>query len=72
MASIKKMNKALYSASYHLLEAGKHMSNVSEFADEANKLFRMAEGLVEIIKPEPEKVTKEKMNDILSEIMKHA
>jgi hypothetical protein len=72
MASIKKMNKALYNASYHLLEAGKHLSNVSEFADEANKLFRMAEGLVEIIKPEPEKVTKEKMDDILSEIMKHA
>lgn len=72
MASIKKMNKALFNASYHLLEAGKHLSNVGEFADEANKLFLMAEEMSDIIKPEPQKVTDDKMKDILSEIMKHA
>lgn len=67
--SIKKMNKALYAAGHHLLEASKHMSNVEEFRPEAQKLLAMSEFFVSIIKEEPEKVTEDKMLSILDEIM---
>jgi len=67
--SIKQMNKALYSASFHLLEAGKYLSNVEEFRPEAAKLFEMAAEMAGVIKPEPEKVTEDKMMSILTEIL---
>lgn len=72
MASIKQMNKALFLASNHLLEAGKYLSNVEEFREDAERLLQMADEMAGIIQPEPEKVKKEKMESILSEIMKHA
>jgi hypothetical protein len=67
--SIKKMNKALYAASFHLLEASKHMSNIEEFRPEAQKLLAMSDFFSSIIKAEPEKVTEDKMLSILDEIM---
>lgn len=72
MASIKQMNKALFNASHHLAEAGKYLSNVEDFREDALRLLIMADEMASIIKPEPEKVSKDKMNSILSEIMKHA
>jgi hypothetical protein len=67
--SIKQMNRALYNASVHLLEAGKYLSNVDEFRAEAEHLFKMAAGLSEIMQAEPEKVSEEAMINILDEIM---
>ena len=67
--TIKQMNKALYAASWHLIEAGKHMSNVEEFRPEAVRLMQMAEELLGIIKPEEEKVTEDRMMNILDEIL---
>ena len=45
--SIKKMNKALYGAAFHLNEAGKYLTNVEDFRPDAVKLFRMAEEMME-------------------------
>lgn len=67
--SIKKMNKALYGAAFHLNEAGKLLTNVEDFRPEAFRLFQMAEEMLSIIKPEAQKVTEEKMFSILDEIM---
>jgi len=67
--SISKMNRSIYRASFHLLEAGKHLSNVSDFREESNTLVEMANELISIIKPEQEKITEEKMNSILDEII---
>ena len=72
MASIKQMNKALFAASYNIMEAAKHLSNVEEFREDAIRLLEMADEMAAIIKPEPEKVKKDKMQNILSEIMDHA
>jgi hypothetical protein len=51
------------------MEAGKYMSNVEEFRGHALALMKAAAELAEIIQPEPEKVTPERMNEILDEIM---
>lgn len=67
--SIKKMNKALYAAAWHLQEAGKNMSNVEEFRPEAKQFMVMAYALLGIIKPEEEKVSEDKMLSILDEIL---
>jgi hypothetical protein len=67
--SISKMNKALYNASFHLMEASKYLSNVEEFREESLKLLSMSLEMVNIIKPEQEKVSKDKMLSILDEIM---
>lgn len=71
MATIKQMNNALFNASQHLLEASKYLSNVEEFRDEAHKLLMMATGLSEIIQPEEEKISDDKMKSILDEIIGH-
>ena len=67
--TIKQMNKALYMASLHLMEASKYMSNVEEFRPEAHKLLTMADELAAIIQPEEEKVSEDKMMNILDEIL---
>jgi hypothetical protein len=67
--TIKKMNKALYAAAWHLTEAGKNMSNVEEFRIDAANLMKMADELLAIIVPEEEKVSEDKMMNILDEIL---
>ena len=69
MNSIKKMNKTLYNAAFHLTEAAQHLTNVEEFREEAVVLFKMADGMLAVIKVEDPKISEEKMNDILGEIM---
>lgn len=66
---INKMNISLYNAAMSLMEAGKFLSNVDIFREESMRLFRMADEMISIIQPEPEKITEEKMNSILDEIM---
>jgi hypothetical protein len=67
--SIKKMNRALYDASFHLLEASRHLSNEESFREEAEHLARLAADMASIIQEEPEKVTDEKMMSVLDEIL---
>ena len=71
MVSIKVMNKALYNASLHLMEASKHLSNVEEFMPEARRLMHMADSMASIIEPETPKIEEAKMRSILDEILKH-
>jgi hypothetical protein len=66
---INRMNVSLYNASMSLMEAGKFLSNVEIFKEESIRLFIMAEEMLSIIQPETEKITEEKMNSILDEIM---
>jgi hypothetical protein len=63
------MNHALFRSAFHLNEAAKYLSNVQEFQDEANKIFEMAFEMVSIIQPEVEKVSEDKMQSILDEII---
>jgi hypothetical protein len=67
--SIKNMNRALYNASFHLLEASKHLSNEELFKEEAEFLANLAEDMSDIIQAEPEKVTDDTMSSILDEIL---
>lgn len=63
------MNKALYHASFHLMEASKHLSNEESFREEAVQLMEMAKEMASIIQPEEEKVAEEKMLSIIDEIL---
>ncbi len=67
--SIKKMNKALYNASFHLLEASRYLSNEELFQEEAERLAEMAMEMSSIIEAEPEKVSDDKMMSVLDEIL---
>jgi hypothetical protein len=70
-SSIKNMNKSLYAAAAHMVEASKYLSNIEEFGEESNKIMLMAIEMADTIVPEPEKVKPQEMKDILSEIMQH-
>jgi hypothetical protein len=63
------MNRALYNASFHLLEASKHLSNEELFQEEAEYLAKLAEDMLGIIQEEPEKVSEETMMSVLDEIL---
>lgn len=67
--SVKQMNKALYRASFHLLEASKYLSNVEEFREDAFNIFQMSVEMASIIQPEPQKITDETMASVLNEIL---
>ncbi len=67
--SIKKMNRALYNASFHLLEASRHLSNEESFREEAEFLANLAQDMSSIIQAEEEKVTEDKMMSVLDEIL---
>jgi len=67
--SIKRMNKALYNASFHLLEASKHLSNEELFREEAEFLANLAKDMASIIQQEEEKVTEDKLLSVLDEIL---
>ena len=67
--TLKKMNKSLYAATFHLLEASKHLSNVEAFRPAAAELLSKAKYHSNIIEPEEVKISDEKMNSILDEIL---
>jgi hypothetical protein len=67
LKEFREMNRALYLASNHIYEAGLAMKGT--FDPAAFRLFMMADRLASFIQPEEEKVSEERMNDILSEIM---
>lgn len=67
--TLKAMNDSLYAASFHLLEASKHLSNIEEWRGAAIELLERAQLLANVIKVEPEKISIDKVNDILDEIL---
>ena len=67
--TINEMNKSLYAASYHLLEASKYLMNVEDWRPAAMELIHRAKLLADTIQAEPEKITVEKANSILDEIL---
>jgi len=67
--SIKKTNKTLFATAQLLIEAGKTLSNLQEFRQEAVDLMIKADQLLSIIEPEKEKVSRSQMASILDEIM---
>ena len=66
---MKTMNTALYAAAFHLLEASKHLSNVEDFRPASQELLAKAKFLADIIKIDPDKISEEKINSILDEIL---
>ena len=63
------MNRALYAASFHLLEAAKHLSNVPEFRPACEELLQKAKFLSDIIEVDEQKISDEKIDNILNEIL---
>lgn len=70
MNSVENVNKSMYSASLHLIEASKYLSDTG-FKDESNSLMILADKLLAVIEPEPEKISEEKMNSIMDEIINY-
>lgn len=68
-ATKQEMDQALYHAAMHLHEAGKALFTVEEFREDAGRLFSMAEEMATIIIPEKEKISEEKVQDVLDEIL---
>lgn len=67
-ATMRKMNRSLYAASFHLLEASRHLSNVAEFRPAAFELFEKSQFLADIIEIESDKISDDKISSILDEI----
>jgi hypothetical protein len=67
--SLRKMNRSLYAASFHLLEASKHLSNVESFRPAAYELLEKSNFLSSIIQTDTvEKMTDDQVNSVLDEI----
>ena len=66
--TLRKMNRSLYAASFHLLEASKHLSNIESFRPAAQELIEKSHFLVSIIDVGPDKITDEKIASVLDEI----
>jgi hypothetical protein len=56
-------------ASTHLLEAGKYLSNIESFKEESQNILQLSYMFASVIKPEIPKVSEEKMQSILDEIL---
>lgn len=63
----KQLNYSLYMAAEHLAEAGKHLL----FLDEARGMALMEEAdyLLSIIEIEEEKISKDRLSEVLNEIL---
>ncbi len=66
--SIDEMNEKLYMAAEHLVQAGKHISDIDK--DTGVKMMLMADKILENIKVPKQKVSDEKMESILNKILK--
>lgn len=67
--TMRKMNRSLYAASFHLLEASKHLSNIEAFRPAAQELLEKAQFLNSIIQVDTvEKMTTDEINSVLDEI----
>lgn len=66
--TMRKMNRTLYAASFHLLEASRHLSNIEDFRPAGQELLDKANFLASIIQIEPDKISDEKIKSVLDEI----
>ena len=67
--TMRKMNRALYAASFHLFEASKHLSNVEAFRPAAHELAEKSLFLSSIIQTDTmDKLTDDQVNSVLDEI----
>ncbi|WP_120405534.1 hypothetical protein [Halobacteriovorax sp. BALOs_7] len=65
--NLKALNRSMYLAAQHLYEASKHMHPIApEYSD---KLLKDADEILAMIKVEEEKVSEDKLDSILDEIM---
>lgn len=65
--SVKRLNYNMYKAAEHLMEAGKYISYLDK--DRAIELMMEADAILSVIQPEQEKLSQEKLDDVLSEIL---
>jgi hypothetical protein len=65
----QEMNTALYNASICLMEAYKHLSTVPEFHTQAGTFLLTARRMADIIVPEDDKISVDRMRSILDEII---
>ena len=66
---MRKMNRALYAASFHLLEASKHLSNIEAFRPAGKELLDKAQFLASVIQTDTmDKMTDDRVNAVLDEI----
>jgi hypothetical protein len=67
--TLDQVNAVLYNAAQHLIEAGKHLSSVDEFAPYGKELFDKALILTNLINASEPKMTNERSDEILNEIL---
>lgn len=67
-ATLRKMNRSLYAAAFHLLEASRHLSNIEDFRPAAYEIFEKSKFLSDLIRVDADKIADEKINSILDEI----
>lgn len=61
-------NRALFASSFHLAEAAKHLIKVECFIKEARFLMKLASQLADLVEPEVDKISEDRMLEILKEI----
>lgn len=65
--TLKQLNYSLYKAAEHLAEAGKHLLILDE--ERGLALMQEADFLLSIIKFEEEKISQERLDEVLNEIL---
>ncbi|MFG1500144.1 hypothetical protein ABMA70_08020 [Halobacteriovorax sp. XZX-3] len=65
--NLKALNRSMFLAAEHLFEAGKHLMPISP--EYGERLMLEADEILSMIKPEVEKVSDEKLDGILDEIL---
>lgn len=64
--NLKTLNYSMYKAAAHLTEAGKHMMLIDP--KRGLELLKEADVILSIIVPEEEKISEDKLNQVLDEI----
>lgn len=65
--NLKALNRAMYMAAQHLYEAAMHVQPISE--EYAARLLAEAEQIASAVELEEEKVSQERLDEVLSEIL---
>lgn len=66
---MEEVNNNLYQCAMHLSEASLYMSNIEEMKPFAVQLAGMADGILKIIEIPKQKVSEERITELLSEIL---
>lgn len=70
MNSINQVNKSMFAAAEHLVEASKYLSDTG-FKEEGVKIMVLADTLLSTMVIEPPKMTETKMQSIMDEIINY-